>query len=32
MGTESLSDNDLFERFQLFFTDPSLYPPSHYVR
>ncbi len=32
MGTESLSDNDLFERFQLFFTEPSLYPPSHYVR
>jgi hypothetical protein len=32
MGTESLSDNDLFERIQLFFTDPSLYPPHHYVR
>ncbi len=32
MGIESLSDNDLFERFQLFFTDPSMYPPNHYVR
>ena len=32
MGTESLSENDLFERTQLFFTDPSLYPPHHYVR
>jgi len=32
MGTASLSDNQLFERIKLFFTDPNMYPPNHFVR
>ena len=31
-GVESLSDNDLFGRMLLLVTDPSMYPPNHYVR
>lgn len=32
MGTAILQGNQFFERFTLFFTDPKLYPASHYVR
>ena len=32
MGTASLEENELIERVKLFFTDPSMYPPFHFVR
>lgn len=32
MGFNTLSGNQLWERFLLWFTDPRLYPRTHYVR
>lgn len=32
MGVAILQGNQFFERITLFFTDPKLYPPTHYVR
>ena len=32
MGVVSMKGNQFFERFTLFFTDPALYPTTHYSR
>jgi hypothetical protein len=32
MGIATLQGNQLWERFTLYFTDPALYPSSHYVQ
>lgn len=32
MGLNTLAGNQLWDRFLLLFTDPKLYPPTHYVR
>ena len=32
MGVASLRNNQLFERLRLWVTDPSMYPPTHYLR
>ncbi len=32
MGVVSIKGNQFFERIGLFFTDPALYPSTHYVR
>ncbi len=32
MGIASLRGNQFIDRLKLWFTDPSLYPPTHYVR
>lgn len=32
MGTATLAGNQFFDRLTLWVTDPSLYPPSHYVQ
>ncbi len=32
MGVVSMAGNQFFERLALWFTDPSLYPVTHYIR
>lgn len=32
MGFTSMRGNQFFERLKLWFTDPALYPPLHYIR
>ena len=32
MGIASLNGNSFIERFKLFFQEPALYPPTHYIR